>query len=90
MFFRKCLGRLIHPGSPVSPPARPSDYAFLHTLCTVWPEGPMAQAFMRDPTRRIAPLAAAEVRKAIEASLYAKFDVGRDQIKILRRIEYSA
>jgi hypothetical protein len=86
MFFRKCLGRILHP-TPVVATVCQQDYEFLHTLCTVWPDGPMAQAYLRQPARVIAPPAATEVRKAIEESIYAAYEIGQDQIEVLRRIE---
>lgn len=47
----------------------------------------MAQAFMKNPTSVIAPLAAAEVRQEVETSLYAEYELGQDWIEFLRRIE---
>lgn len=86
MFFRKFRGRINSP-TPVVARACREDYAFLRTLCTVWPDGPLAQAYLINPTRVIAPHAAAEVRRAIEQSLYATHEVGLDHMQLLRRIE---
>lgn len=86
MFFRKYLGRLLRP-TPIVVTACQRDYELLRTLCSVWPQGPMAQAYLRNQARVIAPHAAAEVRKAIEASIYAAYEIGQDQIEVLRRIE---
>ena len=78
---------------PKKPPAQPveqasiADYELLYTLCTTWPQGLMAQAYMATPTRVLAPMAAAEIRCAIEGSFYAAFDIGSDWIALLRRIE---
>lgn len=63
------------------------DFEYLHTLCTVWPDGPMAQAYLASQNVVIAPEAAEEIRHAIEASIYLKTPIGDDQIRLLRRIE---
>lgn len=85
----KCFCRK---GSGLPPHGRPSldDYEFLHTLCTVWPHGPEAQAFLKNPTSDYAKGAAIEVRKAIEGSFYATYELGQDHIELLQRIEFAS
>jgi hypothetical protein len=89
MFLRKFWRRLLQPPAPVVAKACRQDYELLHTLCTVWPDGPLAQAYLQKPSRVIAPQVAAEVRAAIEASLYANHEIGQDHIALLLRIEAS-
>jgi hypothetical protein len=47
----------------------------------------MAQAYLKNQTQDLAPLAAVEVREAIMVSSYAASEVGQDWIALLRRIE---
>jgi hypothetical protein len=56
-------------------------------LCTVWPQGPAAQAFVKNPTPEGAREAAIEVRREIEQSFYVDYELGQDHIELLRRIE---
>lgn len=87
MFFRKCRERALDSDSTSDGEISEDEYAYFHTLCTVWPDGPMAQAFMKNPTPLNATLAAAEIRKDIEASFYAEYELGQDWIAFLRRVE---
>ena len=70
--------------------ASTEDYELLHTLCTVWPQGPMAHSYYTNPTREGAAKAAREVRAAIEASDLARIEIHQDHIALLRRIELDA
>lgn len=65
------------------------DLGLLRTLCLVWPDGPYAQQFYsaRTPDPAIAPLAAREVRKAIEASVIYDCELCLDHVLMLQRIE---
>ena len=69
--------------------ASEEDYELFHTLCTVWSDCTYAQQYADDQDRSVAPLAAREIRKAIEESIYADMEIGLDHIKLLRRIESS-
>jgi len=85
--LRKYLRKILNPEPPQVERASEHDYELLHTLCTVWSEGPMAQAYMESGNRVLAPAAAKEVRLAIEGSLYVNFEIGQDHIQLLRRLE---
>lgn len=63
------------------------DLELLHTLCSVWVDGPLAQQYYdtRDP--KVAPQAAREVRMAIEASVIYDCELSLDHLTMLRRIE---
>lgn len=63
------------------------DFERLYTLCTVWPSGPMARAYIMTPNPGLASKAAAEVRKAITESFYSQYEIGQDQIELLWRVE---
>lgn len=84
----KLFGKRISTSKPVER-ASEEDYELLHTLCTVWSYCTYAQQYADSRDRKIAPLAAHEIRKAIEESVYADMEIGLDHIELLRRIESS-
>jgi len=63
------------------------DLDLLHTLCSVWIDGPYAQAYYKTRSLGIAPLAAREVRRAIEASAIHDCELSLAHVAMLRRIE---
>jgi hypothetical protein len=87
MGLRKYLRKLHKPVSQVVERACEADYALLHTLCTVWPEGPMAQAYLKGQDRSISASVATELRLAISSSWMVDTEIGQDHIQLLRRLE---
>ena len=63
------------------------ELALLHTLCSVWIDGPCAQLYYETRSPDAAAWAAREVRLAIEASVIADCELSLDQVAMLRRIE---
>jgi len=63
------------------------DLELLHTLCSVWMDGPYAQAYFKSRDLAIAPLAAREVRRAIETSTIHDCELSLDHVALLRRVE---
>jgi hypothetical protein len=88
MRFLRYLRKLSAP-EPIER-ASPEDYELLHTLCSVWPLGPWAQAYYLNPTRGGASKAAREIREAVEESSLAGTELYQDHIALLRRIELDA
>ena len=91
-FFRALLGRqarvaLEMTDDDARTPAE--ELELLRTLCMVWPDGPYAQRFYRARTvdHALVPLAAREVRMAIEASVIHDCELCQDHVAMLRRIE---
>lgn len=65
------------------------DLELLRTLSLVWPDGVYAQKFYSacKVDLEVAPLAAREVRQAIEASVIHDCELSLDHVIMLRRIE---
>lgn len=63
------------------------DLELLYTLCTVWHGKHLAQEYMKTKNRFFAPMAAAEIRREIEASDLAGTEICQDHIRMLQAIE---
>lgn len=86
MGLRKYL-RKLKPVPQVVEQASEADFGLLHTLCTVWPDGPMAQAYLKEQARSISASVATEIRLAISSSWMLDTEIGQDHIQLLRRLE---
>jgi len=87
--FRRILARKVRqalegPDADLTPA---DDMALLHPLCSVWIDGPYAQLYYNTRSLDAAPLAAREVRRAIEASTIHDCELSLDHVATLRRIE---
>ncbi len=63
------------------------DLELLHTLCSVWIDGPYAQRYFARRDMAIAACAAREIRKAIELSVIHDCELCLEHAEMLARIE---
>lgn len=88
-FLRKLLTRRVRKAleAPDADVTLADELDLLHTLCSVWIDGPCAQLYYDTKSPHAAAWAAREVRLAITASVIADCEMSLDHVAMLRRIE---